>query len=160
MSANTTNTHAEQRLKDLGIDLPHPATPLGAYVETVQTGNLLFLSGTLPVERGVPKFLGRIGADLSVEDGRRATRLAALNALALVKEQLGSLDRVTRVVRLGVALVTTPEFREHPKVADAASDLLVSVFGPDKTSTRLVFGMASLPVGVCVVLESIFEFDD
>jgi enamine deaminase RidA (YjgF/YER057c/UK114 family) len=157
MSANTTNTGAEQRLKDLGIDLPHPATPLGAYVETVQTGNLLFLSGTLPVERGVPRFLGRIGADLSVEDGRRATRLAALNALALVKEQLGSLDRVTRVVRLGVALVTTPEFREHPKVADAASELMVSVFGVDKTSTRLVFGMASLPVGVCVVLESIFE---
>ena len=160
MSANTTNTGAEQRLKDLGIDLPHPAIPLGAYVETVQTGNLLFLSGTLPVERGVPKFLGRIGADLSVEDGRRATRLAALNALALVKEQLGSLDRVRRVVRLGVALVTTPEFREHPKVADAASELMVSVFGVDKTSTRLVFGMASLPVGVCVVLESIFEIGD
>jgi enamine deaminase RidA (YjgF/YER057c/UK114 family) len=160
MSAKTTSTGAEQRLKDLGIDLPRPPTPLGAYVETVQTGNLLFLSGTLPVERGVPKFLGRIGADLSVEDGRRATRLAALNALALVKEQLGSLDRVTRVVRLGVALVTTPEFREHPKVADAASELMVSVFGVDKTSTRLVFGMASLPVGVCVVLESIFEIGD
>jgi enamine deaminase RidA (YjgF/YER057c/UK114 family) len=160
MSAKTTYTGAEQRLKDLGIDLPHPATPLGAYVETVQTGSLLFLSGTLPVERGVPKFLGRIGADLSVEDGRRATRLAALNALALVKEQLGSLDRVTRVVRLGVALVTTPEFREHPKVADAASELMVSVFGVHKISTRLVYGMASLPVGVCVVLESIFEIGD
>jgi len=118
---------------------------------------LLFLSGTLPVEEGVPKFLGRIGAELSVEEGRRASRLAALNALALAKEHLGSLDRVTRVVRLGVSLVTTPEFREHPKVADAASELLVSVFGTDKTSTRLVFGMASLPVGVCVVLESIFE---
>jgi len=160
MSANTTNASAEQRLKDLGIDLPRPSTPLGTYVEAVQTGNLLFLSGTLPVEDGVPKFLGRIGGELSVEDGRRATRLAGLNALALVKEHLGSLDRVTRVVRLGVSLVTTPEFREHPKVADAASELLVSVFGADKTSTRLVFGMASLPVGVCVVLESIFEIGD
>ena len=157
MSTNAPTTTAEQRLKDLGISLPHPPTPLGAYVEAVQTGNLLFLSGTLPVEGGVPKFLGRIGGELSVEDGRRATRLAALNALALVKEHLGSLDKVTRVVRLGISLVTTPEFREHPKVADAASELLVSVFGPDKTSTRLVFGMASLPVGVCVVLESIFE---
>ena len=123
----------------------------------MQTGNLLFLSGTLPVEGGVPKFLGRIGGELSLEEGRRATRLAALNALALVKEHLGSLDKVTRVVRLGISLVTTPEFREHPKVADAASELFVSVFGPDKTSTRLVFGMGSLPVGVCVVLESIFE---
>jgi enamine deaminase RidA (YjgF/YER057c/UK114 family) len=160
MSANTTKAGAEQRLKDLGINLPRPATPLGAYVEAVQTGNLLFLSGTLPVKEGALEFLGRIGGDLSVEDGRRATRLAALNALALVKEHLGSLDRVTRVVRLGVALVTTPEFREHPKVADAASELMVSVFGADKTSTRLVFGMTSLPVGVCVVLESIFEIGD
>ena len=157
MTTKQANTSAEQRLQDLGIVLPHPPSPLGAYVEAVQTGNLLFLSGTLPVEGGVPKFLGRIGGELSVEDGRRATRLAALNALALAKEHLGSLDRVTRVVRLGVSLVTTPEFREHPKVADAASELLVSVFGADKTSTRLVFGMQSLPVGVCVVVETIFE---
>jgi enamine deaminase RidA (YjgF/YER057c/UK114 family) len=154
---NTVNASAERRLKELGINLPHPLTPLGAYVEAVQAGNLLFLSGTLPVEGGVPRFLGRIGADLSIEDGRRATRLAALNALALAREHWGSLDRVTRIVRLGVSLVTTPEFREHPQVADAASELLVSVFGSEKTSTRLVFGMASLPVGVCVVLESIFE---
>jgi enamine deaminase RidA (YjgF/YER057c/UK114 family) len=157
MSTNTTSANAERRLQDLGIDLPRPPTPLGAYAETVQVGNLLFLSGTLPVEGGAPKFLGRIGDELSVEDGRRATRLAALNALALVKEHLGSLERVTRVVRLGVSLVTTPEFRGHAKVADAASELLVSVFGADKTSTRLVFGMASLPLGVCVVLEGIFE---
>jgi len=160
MSTNTTNASAERRLRDLGITLPRPPTPLGGYVEALQAGSLLFLSGTLPVEGGTPKFLGRIGGELSVEDGRRATRLAALNALALAKEHLGTLDRVARVVRLGVSLVTTPEFRDHPKVADAASDLLVSVFGADKTSTRLVFGMASLPVGVCVVLESIFEIGD
>ena len=151
------NVNTERRLKDLGIELPRPPTPLGAYVEAVQSGNLLFLSGTLPVEGGVPKFLGRIGSELSIDDGRRATHLAALNALALAKAHLGSLDKVTRVIRLGVALVTTPEFREHPKVADAASELLVSVFGADKVSTRLVYGMASLPVGVCVVLETIFE---
>src|SRR2546423_2936922 len=148
---------ADQRLKDLGIDLPRPPAPLGAYVEAVQTGNLLFLSGTLPAEGGAPKFLGRIGGELSVEDGRRAARLAALNALALVKQHLGSLDRVTRVVRLGGSLAATPEFREHPKVADAASDLMVSVFGADKTSTRLVFGMVSLPARVRGVLQSIFE---
>jgi enamine deaminase RidA (YjgF/YER057c/UK114 family) len=157
MSPNSTSAGAEQRLKDLGIDLPRPPTPLGAYVEAVQTGNLLFLSGTLPVEGGVPRFLGRLGGELTVEEGKRATRLAALNALALAKAHLGSLDKVTRVVRLGVSLVTTPDFREHPKVADAASELLVSVFGADKTSTRLVFGMGSLPLGVCVVLEIILE---
>jgi enamine deaminase RidA (YjgF/YER057c/UK114 family) len=160
VSTNPTKASAERRLSEFGIDLPRPPAPLGAYVEAVQAGNLLFLSGTLPVEGGAPKFLGRIGGELSVEDGRRATRLAALNALALAKEHLGSLDRVTRVVRLGVSLVTTPEFREHPKVADAASELLVSVFGADKTSTRLVFGVGSLPIGACVALESIFEIGD
>ena len=157
MSTNEKSVGAEQRLKERGIDLPRPPAPLGAYVEAVQAGNLLFLSGTLPVEGGVPKFLGRLGGDLSVDDGRRATRLAALNAVALAKEHLGSLDRVKRVVRLGVSLATTPEFRDHPTVADAASDLFVSIFGADKTSTRVVYGMASLPAGVCVVLESIFE---
>jgi enamine deaminase RidA (YjgF/YER057c/UK114 family) len=157
MSTTRTNAGAEERLKELGIILPRPPTPLGAYVESVQAGGLLFLSGTLPVEGGALKFPGRIGEELSVEDGRQATRLAALNALALAKEHLGSLDKVRRVVRLGVFLVTAPEFREHPKVADAASELMGSVFGADKTSTRLVFGMASLPLGACVVLESIFE---
>jgi enamine deaminase RidA (YjgF/YER057c/UK114 family) len=157
MSLKTTDTSAEQRLQKLGIRLPRPPTPLGAYIETIQTGNLLFLSGTLPIEEGAARFVGRIGGELSVEDGRRATRLAALNALALAREHLGSLDKVTRVVRLGVSLVTTPDFREHPKVADAASDLLVSVFGADKTSTRLILGVASLPVGVCALLEIILE---
>jgi enamine deaminase RidA (YjgF/YER057c/UK114 family) len=157
MSPNATNTSAEQRLRDLGIDLSHPPRPLGAYVEAVQTGSLLFLSGTLPFEGGTPKFVGRIGGELSIEDGRRATHLAALNALAAAREHLGSLDRVTRVVRLAVSLLTTPEFRQHPTVADAASELLATVFGADRTSTRLVYGVASLPVGVCVVVELILE---
>ena len=157
MSSNTMDTTAEERLRDLSVDLPTPPTPLGTYSEAVLTGNLLFLSGTLPVEDGIPQYAGRIGDDLSVEDGRRATRSAALNALALTRSHLGSLDRVKRVVRLAVSLVTTPEFRQHPKVADAASELLASVFGPDKTSTRMVYGVASLPVGVCVVVELILE---
>ncbi len=157
MSPNATNTTAEQRLRDLGIDLSHPPRPLGAYVEAVQTGSLLFLSGTLPLEGGTPKFVGRVGGELSIEDGRRATYLAALNALAATREHLGSLDRVTRVVRLAVSLLTTPEFRQHPMVADAASELLASVFGADRTSTRLVYGAASLPLGVCAVVELILE---
>jgi enamine deaminase RidA (YjgF/YER057c/UK114 family) len=157
MSPNATNHLAEQRLQDLGIDLPHPPSPLGAYVEAVQTGNLLFLSGTLPLEGGVPTFLGRIGGELSVEDGRRATYLATLNALAAAREHLGSLNRVTRVVRLAVSLATTPEFRQHPKVADAASELLAGVFGANKASTRMIYGVTSLPVGVCVVVELLLE---
>jgi len=157
MSDSATKTTAEERLISLGIDLPHPPRPLGAYVEAVQTGSLLFLSGTLPLEGQMPKFVGRIGAELSIEDGRRATHLAALNALAAAREHLGSLDRVTRVVRLAVSLLTTPECRQHPRVADAASELLASVFGADRTSTRMVYGVASLPAGVCVVVELIFE---
>src|SRR5215472_16790848 len=128
MSANATNATAEGRLRELGIDLPHPPAPLGAYVEAVQTGNLLFLSGTLPLEGGIPKFVGRIGSDLTMEDGRHATYLATLNALAAARAHLRSLDRVMRVVRLAVSLVTTPEFREHARIADAASELLRAVF--------------------------------
>jgi len=157
MSPNATNATAEDRLRELGIELPHPPAPLGAYVEAVQTGNLLFLSGTLPLEGGIPKFVGRIGGDLSMEDGRRATYLATLNALAAARAHLRSLDRVMRVVRLAVSLVTTSEFREHARVADAASELLGAVFGADRTSTRMVYGVGSLAVGVCAVVELILE---
>jgi enamine deaminase RidA (YjgF/YER057c/UK114 family) len=137
------------------IHLPSPPKPLGAYVEAVQAGSLVYLSGALPMEGGVPKFVGRIGADLSIEDGRRAARLATLNALALAKQQLQSLDKVARVVRLTVWLVTTAEFRDHAKVADGASELLAEVFGADKLPTRMVSGVASLPAGACAVVDLI-----
>ena len=148
-------SNAEQRLKASGIELPPPPKPLGAYVEAVQVGNLLFVSGALPLEGGVPKFLGRIGADLSIEDGRSAARLAALNALALARQHLGSLDKAQRVARLTVSLATTAEFRDHAKVADAASELLAGVFGADLASTRMVSGVTSLPKGVCAIVEII-----
>ncbi|MGZ3563742.1 MAG: RidA family protein, partial [Vulcanimicrobiaceae bacterium] len=122
-----------------------------------QTGNLLFLSGTLPVFGHEPKYRGRLGAELDAEQGRAALRLAALNALAIAKEHLGSLGRITRVVRLGVMLATSGDFFDQPKVADAASELFRDVFGDDKTSVRLVYGVASLPLGMPVELEVIFE---
>ena len=153
------NTSAEKRLQDLGVALPPAPQPLGAYVPAVQVGELLFLSGTLPLEGGVPKFQGRIGAELSVADGRDAARLAALNALALARQHLGSLDKVTRVVRLTVSQATTPEFRDHAKVADGASELLASVFGAEKTSTRMVAGVVSLPAGAPVVVEILLTID-
>jgi len=148
---------AEGRSKELGIELPQPPQPLGAYVEAVQTGNLLFLSGTLPVEAGKAKYVGRVGAELTVEEGAAATRLAALNSLALAREHLGSLDKVTKVVRLSVALVATPDFQAHPRVADGASELLVSIFGRERISTRAVLGVSSLPLGACVETEIVFE---
>ena len=148
---------AESRLHDLGIQLPAAPTPFGTYVETVRTGNLLFLTGMLPVVDHKPKYVGRLGKELDAEEGRDALRTAALGALATAREHLGSLDRVTRVVRLGVYLATSGDFFDQPRVADAASDLFRDVFGMDKASTRLVIGVASLPLGMPVELEVILE---
>src|SRR5712692_4678622 len=149
--------NAEQRLKELGIKLPAPPEPFGAYVEAVQTGNLLFLSGMLPTEGHGAKFIGRVGAELDVEAGRKAARLAALNALAVARQHLGSLDKVKRIVRLGVLVATSGDVRDQPKGADAASELLQDVFGKEKNPSRLVYGVASLPLGTTVELEVIFE---
>ena len=156
-SAKDQQASAEQRLRELGIRLPAPPKPFGTYVEAVQTGNLLFLRGMLPTEGHGAKFIGRVGAELGVETGREAARLAALNVLAVARQHLGSLDRVTRVVRLGVSVATAGDVREQPKVADAASELLQDVFGKDKSPCRLVYGVASLPLGTPVELEVIFE---
>jgi enamine deaminase RidA (YjgF/YER057c/UK114 family) len=153
----TEKASAEQRLKELGIKLPPPPEPFGAYAEAVQTGNLLFLSGMLPTEGHGAKFVGRVGAELDVEAGRKAAHLAALNLLAVARQHLGSLDKVTRVVRLGVSIATSGDVREQPKIADAASELLQGVFGKDKNPCRLVYGVASLPLGTPVELEVIFE---
>src|SRR5712664_630950 len=148
---------AEQRLRELGIKLPVPPEPFGTYVEAVQTGNLLFLSGMLPTEGHGAKFIGRVGAELDIEAGRQAARLAALNVLAVARQHLGSLDKVTRIVRLGVSVATSGDVRDQPKVADAASELLQDVFGTNKSPCRLVYGVASLPLGAPVELEIIFE---
>ncbi|MHB8216594.1 MAG: RidA family protein [Candidatus Sulfotelmatobacter sp.] len=148
---------AEQRLKELGIKLPTPPEPFGIYAEAVQTGNLLFLTGMLPTVGREAKFIGRIGAELDVEGGRAAARLAALNGVAVAQQHLGSLNQVTRIVRLGVSVATSGDVREQPKIADGASELLQDVFGKDKNPSRLVYGVASLPLGVPVELEIIFE---
>jgi len=154
----TTNpTAAEDRLAQLGIKLPAPPEPFGMYAEAVQTGNLLFLTGMLPTEGRAAKFIGRVGAELDVEAGRKAAYLAALNVLAVARQHLGSLDKVTRIVRLGVSIATSGDVRDHPKVADGASQLLQDVFGKDKNPCRLVYGVASLPLGSPVELEVILE---
>jgi enamine deaminase RidA (YjgF/YER057c/UK114 family) len=155
MTINATT--AEDRLTELGVHLPDAPTPFGAYVPAVQTGNLLFLSGMLATSGHKTTAVGVVGKDLDGKAGREAAYTAALNALALTKKQLGSLNRVSRVVRLGVYVAATPEFTEHPKVADAASELLRDIFGEEAVSSRLVFGVASLPLGSPVELEVILE---
>jgi len=148
---------AEQRLKELGIKLPVPPEPFGIYAEAVRTGNLLFLTGMLPTDGREAKFIGRVGAELDVAAGRNAAHLAALNVLAVARKHLGSLDKVTRVVRLGVLIATSGDVRDQPRVADGASELLQDVFGKEKNPCRLVYGVASLPLGTPVELEVIFE---
>ena len=148
---------AEGRLAKLGIRLPEAPMPFGAYATAVQTGNLLFLSGMLATSGHAATVAGVVGKSLDVKAAQEAAYIAALNALALSKKRLSSLDRVSRVVRLGVYVAATPEFTNHPKVADAASELLRDVFGEEALSSRLVFGVASLPLGSPVELELILE---
>jgi len=154
---NTNSTTAEDRLARLGIKLPAPPEPFGTYAEAVQTGNLLFLTGMLPTEGRRAKFIGRVGAELDAEAGRKAAHLAARNALAVARQYLGSLDKVARIVRLGVSIATSGDVRDQARVADGASELLQEVFGKDKNPCRLVYGVASLPLGTPVELEVIFE---
>src|SRR5438309_6392319 len=153
----TNSTTAEDRLAKLGIKLPAPPEPFGIYVEAVQTGSMLFLTGMLPTAGREAKFIGRIGAELDVQTGRKAAYMAAVNALAVARQHLGSLDRVTRIVRLGVFVATSGDVREQPKIANGASELLQDVFGKDKNPSRLVYGVASLPLGTPVELEVILE---
>jgi enamine deaminase RidA (YjgF/YER057c/UK114 family) len=149
--------NAESRLAASGVELPPAVTPFGAYVPAVQTGNLLFLSGMLPTVGHQAKFHGRVGEELNTEQGRGAAYAAALNVLAVARQHLGSLDRISRVVRLGVYIAAAGDSVDLVKISDAASELFRDIFGEDKMSSRLVFGVARLPLGVPVELEAIFE---
>ena len=135
----------------LGLQLPPAPTPLGQYVPLVTSDELVFLSGIAPRVAGMPQ--GVIGSSLTIMEASRAARLAALNALAVLREGLGSLDALAGIVRLAVNLRATSDFTEHPQVADGASAVFNDVFG--QGHTRLVFGVASLPAGMCVELEVI-----
>jgi enamine deaminase RidA (YjgF/YER057c/UK114 family) len=159
-SGNKTVTGGlASRLAELGIALPAPPTPLGAYVESSDTGNLLFLSGMLPVVNRKLAISGRLGEKLSVREGQQAARIASLNALAAAKEHLGSLDRLKKLVKLTVLIATTERFLEHAPVADGASDLFVQIFGSGTGHVRLVYGVQSLPVGAPVIVDMIFEIE-
>jgi enamine deaminase RidA (YjgF/YER057c/UK114 family) len=148
---------AERRLSELDIALPPPPSPFGAHVEAVKIGNLLFLSGMLPVVGRKPQYVGRVGGALSVEDGRKASEMACLNALSAASAHLGALDKIKAVVKLGVYIATEGDFRDHPKVADGASELLVKVFGVGMLSSRIVLGVVSLPLGMPIEIELVFE---
>ena len=147
------------RLSELGIVLPAPPTPLGTYVESSETGNLLFLSGILPVVDGKLAISGRLGDNLSVKEGQEAARIASLKVLAAAKQHLGTLNRLKKLVKLTVLIATTEEFTEHAPVADGASDLFVKIFGTEAGHVRLVYGVQSLPIGAPLIVDVIFEIE-
>jgi len=148
---------AEARLKALGIRLPSAPTPMANYVRSVHAGNLLFTAGAGPLQDGKLTFVGKVGRDLTVEQGQQAARLVGINLLASVREALGSLDRVKRVVKVLGMVNATETFGEHPKVMNGFSDLMVEVFGDAGRHARSAVGMGSLPFGIAVEIEMVVE---
>lgn len=148
----------DQRLADLGITLPVPAVAVANYVPYVVVGDLVFVSGQLPMENGKPVVLGHLGAEVSLEDGVRAAQLCALNLLAQAKAACGGdLDRVKRVVRMTAFVASTPDFTDQPKVVNGASDLMVEVLGDSGRHARVAVGAPSLPLNVAVEIEAVFQ---
>ena len=150
---------AEQRLKELRINLPLPPRPVANYVTAVKTGNLLFLSGHGPYHDGKTRTSGKVGKELTVEEGRQAARNVCLNCLATIRDVLGSLDRVKRVVKLLGMVNCVEDFQEQPKVVNGASDLLVEVFGEAGRHARSAVGMQALPYQIAVEIEIVLEID-
>jgi len=159
VTPRTASPSAEARLQELALVLPPAPTPFGAYVEAVQSGQLLFLSGMLPVIGHEPRCIGRVGDELSVTEGYDAARTACLSGLAAARLHIGSLDRIRTIAKLSVYIATPGDFREHPKVADGASELLLSIFGIDRVPPRVVLGVSSIPLGMPVEIELVFEIE-
>jgi len=147
----------EARLAELKIILPPAPKPVATYVPAVRAGDLLFLSGTGPFKDGVIAFAGKLGKDLTVEQGYEAARLTLLNALAMVRQELGTLDRVTRIVRLTGHVASAEGFTQQPAVINGASDLLVQIFGEAGRHARLALGAAELPLNMAIELELILQ---
>jgi enamine deaminase RidA (YjgF/YER057c/UK114 family) len=153
------NGTVEARLKEHGIMLPQVSAPAANYVPYTVSGNLAVISGQLPMQEGTPQFIGRIGKEFGIEEGQDCARLCALNVLAHLRNACaGDLGRVRRVLRLGVFVSATPEFTDHPKIANGASDLMVAVFGAEAGAhARAAVGVGGLPFGVAVEVEGLFE---
>ncbi|KAA0212769.1 MAG: RidA family protein [Leptolyngbya sp. PLA3] len=146
-----------QRLAELGLTLPSPPRPVASYVPAVRSGNLLFVSGQIPIVAGKVIMTGAMPAAGSIEQAAAAARQCALNALAVAAGELGTIDRIRRVVRVGCFVASEPDFGDQPKVANGASDLLVAVFGEDGRHARAAVGSCALPLNVTVEVEFLFE---
>jgi enamine deaminase RidA (YjgF/YER057c/UK114 family) len=150
----------DKRLAELGITLPVPAKPVANYVGWVRTGNLVYTAGQVSLKDGKIEYQGKVGSDYSVEDAQKAARLCAINIIAQIKEACdGDLDRVRRIVKLVGFVNAVPEFIDHPKVINGASDVMVEVFGDRGKHARSAVGSGSLPINVAVEVEAIAEVD-
>jgi enamine deaminase RidA (YjgF/YER057c/UK114 family) len=147
----------EERLQQLGVSLPTPAAPVAAYIPCVRTGNLLYVSGQVPLVDGKPSHTGHLGDDVSLEDGRAAARTCAVNLLAVLKAELGELSQVKQVVKVVGFVASAPGFTDMPKVVNAASELFGEAFGDAGRHARSAVGVAALPLGVPVEVEAIVE---
>ena len=147
----------EARLKELRIELPAPPAPVASYVPAVVSGNLVYVSGQIPLAADGLKYVGIVGKELTLEDGIAAARLCAVNVLAQVKAAAGDLDKVKRCVRLAVFVNAVPGFTQAPEIANGASDLMVAVFGEAGKHARAAVGAGSLPRNVAVEVEALFE---
>jgi enamine deaminase RidA (YjgF/YER057c/UK114 family) len=145
----------ETRLANLGLKLPEARPPVANYIPYRLTGNLLYISGQVSITAD-DSVKGKLGAGLPIEDGEKAARLACLNVLAQVKAALGSLEKVAEAVRLSGYVNAAPDFTDHPKVINGASDLLVAVLGDKGRHTRAALGVSSLPLGAAVEIDAIF----
>ena len=142
----------EERLAQLGLKLPAPSRPAGNYVPFIETGNLLFISAQLPIENGVLRYVGRVGAELSEEEGYAAARLAGLNVLSQIQAALGTFERLVQLLRVEGHVASAPQFRNQPKILDGASDLFVAVLGERGRHTRSAFAPERLPLDLAVEL--------
>jgi enamine deaminase RidA (YjgF/YER057c/UK114 family) len=147
----------EEKLRELGIELPKAPAPLGSYVPAVRAGNLVFLSGILPLIQGKLPRQGRVGEDISLDEAREDAKTAAINALAVLKSYIGSLDKVKRCIKITGYVASAPDFTEQPKVLNAASDLMFEIFGEAGRHARAAVGVNVLPLNSPVELEFIFE---
>jgi enamine deaminase RidA (YjgF/YER057c/UK114 family) len=147
----------EEKLLELGIKLPETPAPLGSYVPVVRTGNLLFLSGILPLKHGKLRRQGRVGKDISLDEAKEDARTAAINALSILKADIGSLNKVKRCVKIIGYVASSPDFIEQPKVLNAVSDLMFEIFGESGKHARAAVGVNVLPLNSPVEIEFIFE---
>ena len=151
---------AEAKLKELGIELPAAPAAAGLYAPCVRSGNQVFVSGQVPVQDGAPMRKGKLGQGVTIDDANALARQCALQALAIVRAEVGSLDRVTKVLRIGGFVASADGFTDHPKVVNGASQLLLDVFGEAGRHARIAVGLAELPFGVPVEVEFLFEVAD